>query len=95
MGAAGRGAASRPVSDPVLSVTGDLLDEDGGGPVMVIDCDGCAVRGLACGDCVVSVVLGAPPAGVDLDDDVRQALRVLADEGLVPRLRVLPLAAGQ
>jgi len=83
------------VSDPVLSVTGDLLDEDGGGSVMVIDCDGCAVRGLACGDCVVSVVLGAPPAGVDLDDDVRQALRVLADEGLVPRLRVLPLAAGQ
>lgn len=62
---------------------------------MVIDCDGCTVRGLACGDCVVSVVLGAPPAGVDLDDDVRQALRVLADEGLVPRLRVLPLAAGQ
>jgi hypothetical protein len=29
---------------------------------MVIDCDACAVRGPACGDCVVSVLLGGPPA---------------------------------
>ncbi|HVQ97180.1 MAG TPA: hypothetical protein VMU51_39560 [Mycobacteriales bacterium] len=59
---------------------------------MVIDCDGCAVRGLACGDCVVTVLLGAPPEGVQLDDTERQAIAALADGGLVPPLR---LVAGQ
>ncbi len=29
---------------------------------MIIDCGTCAVAGLACGDCVVSVLLGAPEA---------------------------------
>jgi hypothetical protein len=29
---------------------------------MVIDCDACAARGPACADCVVSVLLGGPPA---------------------------------
>jgi hypothetical protein len=29
---------------------------------MVIDCDACAARGPACSDCVVSVLLGGPPA---------------------------------
>jgi len=27
---------------------------------MIIDCGTCAVAGLACGDCVVSVLLGMP-----------------------------------
>jgi hypothetical protein len=27
---------------------------------MIIDCGSCAVAGLACDDCVVSVLLGAP-----------------------------------
>jgi len=27
---------------------------------MIIDCDTCAVRGDACGDCVVGVLLGVP-----------------------------------
>jgi predicted small lipoprotein YifL len=31
------------------------------GELMVIDCDACAARGPACGDCVVSVLLGGPP----------------------------------
>lgn len=56
---------------------------------MVIDCDGCAVRGLACGDCVVTVLLGAPPDGVQLDDTERRALAALADGGLVPPLRLV------
>lgn len=56
---------------------------------MLIDCDGCVVRGTACGDCVVSVLLGAPPAGVDLDETDRRALEALADGGLVPRLRLV------
>ncbi|MEX2289742.1 MAG: hypothetical protein WD794_05375 [Mycobacteriales bacterium] len=58
---------------------------------MLIDCDGCAVRDLACGDCVVTVLLGAPPGAVEVDDSERRALDVLADSGLVPRLRLVPL----
>jgi hypothetical protein len=75
---------------------------------MIIDCDGCAVRGAACGDCVIGVLLGAPapatpadpdadgpsevPPGapiVQLDAPERRALAVLADQGLVPRLRLV------
>ena len=58
---------------------------------MLIDCDGCAVRPLACADCVVTVLLGGPPGVVDVDDDERRALDVLADSGLVPRLRLVPV----
>lgn len=35
---------------------------------MVIDCDDCAVRGLACGDCVVTVLLGGPPQDDAVED---------------------------
>jgi hypothetical protein len=58
---------------------------------VLIDCDGCAVRDLACGDCVVTVLLGAPPGRVEVGEGERQALDVLADSGLVPRLRLVPL----
>jgi hypothetical protein len=58
---------------------------------MLIDCDGCGERGKGCGDCVVSVLLGAPPTGIHLDDTERRALEVLAEGGLVPRLRLTPL----
>lgn len=57
---------------------------------MLIDCENCAVRGPACGGCVVSVMLGAPPEGVELDEAERAALRVLADAGVVPHLRLVP-----
>ncbi|EKF23321.1 hypothetical protein C731_2657 [Mycolicibacterium hassiacum DSM 44199] len=53
-----------------------------------IDCDECAVRGAGCGDCVVSVLLGVPET---LLDDERQALEVLAEAGLAPRLRLVPI----
>jgi hypothetical protein len=76
---------------------------------MVIDCDRCEVRGLACGDCVVGVLLGMPgvppavaddpatePAGrppgasaMHLDAPEQRALAVLADQGLIPRLRLV------
>jgi hypothetical protein len=56
---------------------------------MLIDCDSCEVRGRACGDCVVTVLLGAPPEGVVLDDEARTALDVLAASGLVPPLRLV------
>ena len=53
-----------------------------------IDCDTCVVRGLACHDCVVTVLLGPPPE-LTIDDDERRALDVLADSGLVPPLRLV------
>ena len=56
---------------------------------MLIDCDSCVVKGAACGGCVVSVMLGAPPAGVEVDEDERRALAVLADVGMVPYLRLV------
>ena len=58
---------------------------------MLIDCDGCVMRDLACGDCVVTVLLGAPPGGAEVDEQERVALEVLADSGLVPRLQLVPL----
>ena len=69
---------------------------------MMIDCDACVARGPACGDCVVTVLLGAPPArhtghgesGIDLDGREQAALAVLAGSGLVPPLRLVS-ARGQ
>jgi hypothetical protein len=58
---------------------------------VLIDCDGCAVRDLACGECVVTVLLGPPGREVEVDDSERRALDVLADSGMVPRLRLVPL----
>jgi hypothetical protein len=58
---------------------------------VVIDCDDCAVRGPACRDCVVSVLLGVPET---LSQDERTALEVLADAGLAPRLRLVPIRRG-
>lgn len=55
---------------------------------IVIDCDECAVRDLHCRDCVVSVLLGAPEA---LLREECAALEVLADVGLAPRLRLVPI----
>ena len=50
-----------------------------------IDCDTCVVRGLACHDCVVTVLLGPPPE-LGFDEDEQRALDVLAGSGLVPPL---------
>jgi hypothetical protein len=62
---------------------------------VLIDCDACLVRGLACHDCVVTVLLGPPPE-VGFDEDEQKALEVLADSGLVPHLRmVTPVRAGE
>jgi len=60
---------------------------------VVVDCGSCVVRSAAaCGDCVVTVLLGAPPEGVVIDADERAAFDALAASGLVPPLRlVVPL----
>lgn len=55
---------------------------------VVIDCDDCAVRGPGCDDCVVGVLLGIPET---LRADERRALEVLADVGMAPRLRLVPI----
>ncbi|MGU3502841.1 hypothetical protein [Mycobacterium sp. C31M] len=68
---------------------GGLPEPDTGS--VVIDCDDCAVRGPGCQDCVVSVLLGVPET---LLDDERKALEVLADVGLAPRLRLVPIHRG-
>jgi len=56
---------------------------------VIIDCDSCEVRGLACGDCVVTALLGAPPGGMEIDDGERAAIDALAGSGLVPPLRLV------
>jgi hypothetical protein len=61
---------------------------------MLIDCETCTVRDIECDDCVVTFLLSTPPVvaglplAVRLDDDEAGALRVLADSGLVPPLRL-------
>jgi hypothetical protein len=58
-------------------------------PVTVIDCDRCRVRGVGCGDCVVTFLLGGPPPDARLSEQERQALDVLSEVGLVPPLRMV------
>ena len=57
--------------------------------VLHVDCDSCVARGPACGDCVISVLIGTP-GRVDLDPNEQAALSALADSGLVPPLRLIP-----
>lgn len=60
---------------------------------MLIDCDACGVRGSGCADCVITALVGAPPAGVELtelpngvelDDVEENAIRALVTGGLNP-----------
>jgi hypothetical protein len=52
--------------------------------VMLVDCDRCALRDIACAECVITVLLDGQ-AGLGREE--LRALRVLADAGLVPPLR--------
>lgn len=55
-----------------------------------IDCDTCEVRGSACGDCVMSVLLVNPSeTRAWFDDDEQRAIVTLAEKGLVPPLRMV------
>ncbi len=62
---------------------------------MIVDCDRCEVRGDACKDCVITVLLGAPPGGVEFDGTERWALDTLAEVGMVPRLQLVDRHAGR
>lgn len=55
---------------------------------MLIDCDRCEMRDIACGDCVVSALLGTAAQPAEIGEDERRALRVLADARLVAPLRL-------
>jgi hypothetical protein len=54
---------------------------------MGIDCRRCDTRGVACQDCVVTVLAPRSSARYLGADELR-ALRVLADAGMVPPLRL-------
>lgn len=56
---------------------------------MIVDCDRCEVRGDACGECVITALLGSTPGGVRFDDTEQRAIDALAGVGLVPRLRLV------
>ena len=60
---------------------------------MIIDCEQCTAAPVACGDCVVSVLLGMPglaePAAALIADEHLAAVTVLADSGLIPPLRLV------
>ncbi|MHB0927413.1 MAG: hypothetical protein ACYC3W_00595 [Candidatus Nanopelagicales bacterium] len=59
---------------------------------MIISCDGCVMRDLACTDCVVTHFLALPapqPVGaVDLGPNEQRALTVLQGSGLLPPWRM-------
>jgi hypothetical protein len=56
---------------------------------LTISCDDCVLDGTAaCGDCVVSFLLGREPGdAVVIDAAEARAMRLLEDVGLVPALR--------
>ena len=67
---------------------------------LLIDCNSCTARPVACGDCVVSALLGTEPeldhdteaeaaTEFDLDPTEVAALAALAGSGLVPPLRLI------
>src|ERR1700733_12726969 len=62
-----------------------LTATDGG--AMLADCDRCALRDIACPECVITVIEDGPAR---LSPEEVRALRVLADAGLVPPLRFSP-----
>ena len=63
---------------------------------MLIDCDTCTARGLACDGCIMPALLGASPSDESdqptppaLDEAEQQALRVLADGAMIPPIPVV------
>lgn len=82
-------SSARPAPEIPAGSTGDAASSLASGAPLLIDCDTCRVRGIGCGDCAVTVLLGGPPSGVSLNDEERRAVEVLAAAGLVPPLRLV------
>jgi hypothetical protein len=60
---------------------------------MTIDCGRCEMRGIGCRDCAIAVIESRNVTGYLGKAEVR-ALRVLAEAGLVPPLRLTLTSAG-
>jgi hypothetical protein len=65
-------------------------------PSLTVDCEGCTGRAInACGDCVVSFILGREPDdAIIIDAAEARAVRLLGNAGLVPPLRFEQQASG-
>jgi hypothetical protein len=59
--------------------------------IMIIDCDSCIMRDIACKDCVVSVLISAPnneshePSELGLEE--ARVIDLLSSRGMIPPLR--------
>ena len=59
--------------------------------LMIIDCDSCIMRDIACKDCVVSVLISAPnnkshePSELGLEE--ARVIDLLSSRGMIPPLR--------
>ena len=62
---------------------------------MLIDCESCSVRGNACRDCVVTVILNNSARAIEFDEAEQLAVGTLAAVGLVPPLRLMSDIASQ
>jgi len=61
---------------------------------MLIDCSQCRMHDTdACGDCVVGYLLREDSEVVMVDEGQARVLALLADEGMVPALRLVPRSA--
>jgi hypothetical protein len=80
-------------SHPVRMVVG-MVPVPGASPtigeLMIIDCDSCTMRDLACGDCIVSFVLDRPAGALVLDLEEARAVQNLQAAGLTPPDRFSP-----
>ena len=59
--------------------------------LMIIDCESCVMRDIACRDCVVSVLIEAPPSRIDRGSEIgpeeSRVIDLLASRGMIPPLR--------
>jgi hypothetical protein len=79
------------MSQVLPSVVAATVSAVGERRLMLIDCTTCAMREIACGDCVMGVLLLSDPTTAGrphmLDEVEHDALESLAEVGLVPVLR--------
>ena len=55
---------------------------------MLIDCEKCELRNVACADCVVSTMPTVPETGLEIGPLERRALGILAAAGMISPLRM-------
>ncbi|MEI6648344.1 MAG: hypothetical protein WCO08_01745 [Actinomycetes bacterium] len=54
---------------------------------MIINCDTCIMRDIACSDCVISVLFAPSVTPAEITTTEERALLALAEHGMVPPLR--------